>query len=285
MEGVPEKCSVCSTPIHSGARCLACGAVYGEDNRCPHCRALAGVRYAAQSRGYRCVSCNGARERKPGTTVFGKDPEASGIPGDGGSATSAPMRAPVPATSTPAAVTAQRGASTASRIFGATLLACGVLAGAASAIFVPGIGGVALAAALGGVLGGAGIFAMRAGAKGNADADAKVDTQRELALLDIAERHHGVLTVTDAARGLGISMEEADALLTRLADGSRVLAEITVDGRVEYVFREIRMRALEKGDAPKVRVEEEVYQAAQERLREEAEEEAEPATPPREMER
>ena len=238
----PTHCAVCSSAIPPSAdRCIACGAVWGEDNRCPRCHALAGVRPVGD--GYRCLACNAPRDRLPGTTVFG----------------------------TPGASTGKaRGRGL--RLFGALTLGFGVALAAVSAALLPGALGVAAAVLLGGTGAAVGGLALRAGAKASAGAPAA----RERQLLALARRADGVLTVTEAAEGLGVSLAEADAALTAMADGSRVVAELTDDGRVEFVFRELRVAALGEGTAPlRVRVrdaEAEVHAAARARLREEEEE-------------
>ncbi|MBX3249232.1 MAG: zinc ribbon domain-containing protein, partial [Myxococcales bacterium] len=57
MSETPKNCSVCGTAVAPGAvRCVACGAVFGEDNRCPHCHALAAVQATSDGR-YACLAC------------------------------------------------------------------------------------------------------------------------------------------------------------------------------------------------------------------------------------
>ena len=207
----PANCAVCGTAIPPTAdRCIACGAVWGEDNRCPNCHALAGVRPAGD--GYRCLACNAPRDRLPGTTVFGEPMCGAGAMARG------------------------RGL----RLFGALTLGFGVALAAVSAALLPGALGVAAAVLFGGSGAAIGGLALRAGAKASAGAPAA----RERRILALARRSGGVLTVTDAAEGLGVPLAEADAALTAMADGSRVIAELTEDGRVEFVFRELRVEAL-----------------------------------------
>lgn len=78
-------------------------------------------------------------------------------------------------------------------------------------------------------------------------------TERALLAAATAATDHA-LTATEAARALGIGVEEADKALTAMADGSRVSAEIDDQGIVRYEFRELRLALLEaRGE--KVRVE------------------------------
>ncbi|MEM1418728.1 MAG: hypothetical protein AAGH15_27785, partial [Myxococcota bacterium] len=132
----PTSCAVCGTAIPPSAdRCIACGAVWGEDNRCPRCHALAGVRPAGD--GYRCLACNAPRDRLPGTTVFGQ-------PSVGVSAGAA-----------------GRGL----RILGSLTLGAGVVLAALAAAVLPGTLGFIGAVVLGGAGVGLGGLALRAGAR------------------------------------------------------------------------------------------------------------------------
>lgn len=54
------RCRACDAALPPGAStCSQCGAVYGEENRCPHCRVVAGVDVAAGIG--RCRVCGGPR--------------------------------------------------------------------------------------------------------------------------------------------------------------------------------------------------------------------------------
>jgi predicted amidophosphoribosyltransferase len=58
---IPARCPVCSTEIPPGRnRCHGCGKVFGEDNRCPHCLAVAPVLRTGQ--GAICSACSKPRE-------------------------------------------------------------------------------------------------------------------------------------------------------------------------------------------------------------------------------
>ncbi|MEZ4246661.1 MAG: hypothetical protein R3B99_00245 [Polyangiales bacterium] len=260
MSDAPTHCAVCSTAIPPGApRCIACGAVWGEDNRCPHCYALAAIQATGDGR-YACMACGKPRAAKPNTTIVGglsplaapvvEEPAARRA-GDG------PVVAPV---SVASPTLARRGASTGLRLAGIFGIAGGVLAATAAAMIVPGVGGLAIAAILGSLGVGLGAWGIRAGSAGDERHAQRVDTQVELAILQLAEQKKGVLTVTDVARGLGLSAADADAALSAMADGSRVSAELTPDGLVRYVFRELRTLQGEAADeggvvVPRVRVE------------------------------
>ena len=72
----------------------------------------------------------------------------------------------------------------------------------------------------------------------------------ELEMLALAEKWGGSLYATDAARSLKISVAEAEARLTAMADGARVVAEVTPEGLLRFDFRELRARS----PGPSVRI-------------------------------
>ena len=87
---------------------------------------------------------------------------------------------------------------------------------------------------------GLGALGLKAGAKQSGVADLKQQAQREREVLDLAEKSNGDLTATETARALGVTIEEADRMLTEMADGSRIAVDVDTDGIVHYVFRELR---------------------------------------------
>lgn len=226
------------------------------------------------------MACGKPREAKPGTTIFesaspfpigGRQPVQAQAP-QATARSGAPARAATaPVAASPAA---PRGKAAGLRFLGIMSIAGGVLVGAIGAVLLPGVGGIIAAAALGAVGVGIGGFSLRAASRSADEADRRTDTQRELALLRLAEQHEGVLTVTDAARGLGISIAEADEALTAMADGSRIWAEVTPDGFVQYTFREMqarqgpRVRVEGADDAPPTSEEEQALAELEEELRE-----------------
>lgn len=221
MADSPTHCPTCSALLPSGAtRCPACGSVWGEANRCPHCHAIAAVRPAAE--GYLCVACGKPRDAGPGTTIFEHLDKESAAPN-------------------------LKGARSAGlRTFGILSIAGGVLGAALAAAFLPGALAIVAAIAIGGAGVALGGLSLRSASRGASDT-----TATELAIFRLAEKSGGALSVTDVARGLRISVEEADGALTALADGSRVWAEVTPEGLVRYVFRELDSSK----DGVKVRVE------------------------------
>src|SRR5690242_8851283 len=105
------------------------------------------------------------------------------------------------------------------RLLGALLVGAGVLAAAAAAILVPGAAGIALAVLAGGAGVGLGALSLRTGARAGAHADRRERTERELAVLSLAEKSEGDLTTTETARALSMGLEETEQLLTAMADG------------------------------------------------------------------
>lgn len=56
-----RKCRVCGSSLRERMlRCAACGAVHGENYRCPHCKAGADLEAAGDDR-FRCAACGGPR--------------------------------------------------------------------------------------------------------------------------------------------------------------------------------------------------------------------------------
>ena len=252
----PEHCAVCSTAIPPSVdRCIACGAVWGEDNRCPHCHGLAAIRPTDD--GYACLACGKPREKKPKTTVVGSGGGFGGtVPGGD-------------------RVVAARGASIGLRLFGIVSVAGGIAAAAAIvALAGTGFGALLAATAIGGLGVGIGALSMRAGSRASSHADDVGASAREQAILKLAEKKGFELTVTDLVQELGYSAAQADAALSRMADGSRVSAEVTTDGRVKYVFRELQSLQVTGGSAA-VRARVDVGAPQQEAVYEEAMEEVE----------
>lgn len=249
MANAPDACPSCGTAVPPGrTRCPGCGKVFGEDNRCPSCHAVSAV-YAAGA-GYVCAACSAPRERLPDTVVLeggggvrlpsSRRPPAQAAVGAGAAAL-APRTAQV----------ATRGASTGLRLAGFGAIGLGVFAAVALGLLVPGATGLVLAAVLGGGFVAAGAGGLWAGARAGERADERASANRELAILTLAEKSGGDLTATEVARGLGLSLQDADDSLTAMADGSRITVEVDPEGVVHYVFREL---APDEAGAPRLRI-------------------------------
>jgi hypothetical protein len=198
--------------------------------------------------GYVCAACNAPRDVKPGTVILAGPtvlPRPSLLP----KAAREPQRAGT--SLPPVRAVAARGKSGALRFFGIGAIGVGIFSATVLAVFIPGVGGIAAAAAMGALWTGLGVLGLRAASRAGADADKHETTARELAILELAEKSDGDLTATEVARGLGIGMSEADASLSRMADGTHVTVEVDPEGVVHYVFRELRKRP---SGTPRVRV-------------------------------
>jgi hypothetical protein len=195
----------------------------GEENRCPRCQAIAGVR--PEGAGYVCVACGKPRSATPDTTVLHQA-----------------------GTALPAGFA--RGTALGLRALGVASVAGGIIAAGLSLAVLPGGWGWGLALLLGGAGVGVGVLSLWAASRARNRAKGVQREARETATLEAARRHGGVLTATTLARELAIGVDEADRTLTAMADGSRVSVEVTDDGFVEYEFRELR-----RGERPRVRVE------------------------------
>ncbi len=221
MEGVPDKCPTCSTKLKVGAlRCPGCGRVFGEDNRCPHCHAIAAVK--PRGEGFVCMACGKPREHLPLTTVLGDDDARASL---------VPTGAPV-----------AKAATSGLRLFGVIGISGGVL-GAALATLVFGTTPVGIAIAIAVALAGAvvGASALRRAAGRDEAQTGRERRAAELRITALAEKHGGDLTATTVAQAFRITTEEADAALTRLADGTRVTVEIDENvGVIHYVFHEVQ---------------------------------------------
>lgn len=214
LSAAPSACSVCGTAIPAGAtRCPGCGAVFGEANRCPHCHAIAAVRPTKD--GLVCMACGKPRSGGPGVTVF-EQPEKG-----------------------------KRKFRLGRLAFGAALSVGGVLASVL-------IGGTV------GTLAGVGMLVVGLGTMGltlarGTQEEGALGAALEQRIIKLAEKNAGVLYVSDVAEGLHVTSERADEILTAMADGTRVMADVTADGLMVYEFREITERRLATG-GPRVRV-------------------------------
>ncbi|MFO0693040.1 MAG: zinc ribbon domain-containing protein [Polyangiales bacterium] len=222
----PSNCTACGTAIPAGSfRCPGCGRVFGDDNRCPSCQAIAAV--APSGNGFVCVACRAPRERLPGTVVV-PDSGLSGLPAKH-----------LPSVKSAAAT----GTAWGFRVLGFLSVTAGAISAIATVLLGHGPLALGLAATIGffGLTAGGLFFAFgeRLAGQGRQQAAAGL----ELRILALAEKHQGELYATDVARAFGISSATAEAELGKLADGSRVVAEVTPDGLVKYCFRELAARA------------------------------------------
>ena len=213
---IPANCTACHTAIPDGAtQCPGCGKVYGEDNRCQRCHAVAPVKVAGPI--YRCVACGAERQRLPGTVVIGGGSALAGGPSMSG----------------------EKANALGFRVFGAITLAGGL--GVAALLFavIPGTAGVVLAGVAGITAIALGGGALGASRRASSRANNALRVTKEHKILQLAEENGGYLTATQLARALSMGVREADALLTEMSDGLRVQVEVTSDGILQYHFAEV----------------------------------------------
>jgi hypothetical protein len=228
MSPLPERCPTCGTGIPVGAvRCPGCGRVFGEDNRCPHCHAIAAVR-SGGSGTYLCVACGKPRLRKPGTTLLGEEHSRSSL--------------------------APRDVSNegrALRAAGAFTVGGGVLGAAlATALLGTGLPGLAFAAIVGTASMLLALALFRRASVADREGRARSEESAAARVRAAAARLGGDVTAAQLAELLGVRAEEADRVLTSMADGTNVTVEVdTETGTVHYVFPEL------VAARPKVRVE------------------------------
>lgn len=129
--------------------------------------------------------------------------------------------------------------TTALRAFGITTLGVAVLVGTLIAAVAPGVSGIAMALAIAGVLVAVGVLSLRGASGEKRRAERESRKKHQAAILDLAERSGGIVTVTEVARALGLSLEDAEAELNAMVDGLRVNMEVSPEGLVRYEFREL----------------------------------------------
>ena len=84
--------------------------------------------------------------------------------------------------------------------------------------------------------GGLGLWESRRFGRRAAELEAAISEQR---LQQLAAQHGGALRAEDVAEGLSITRSEAEELLDRRVDEIRVSMQVTEEGEIRYVFREL----------------------------------------------
>ena len=202
-------CPACgaSTFDPSTGACSRCGYAAGEANRCPHCKAVARI----EGTGERavCAVCGGPRI----------------VANHGGEAARA-------------ALVEQRRQLEVARITSAVTLLQATFAVLVTlvALVVPPstiVGAVAAFVLAAGPL----LLALRSRSRaGRARAQAKDASARawQAAAEDVAARRAGGITARELAKTLGLTIEEADRLLTALAVHDRTRVDVGDDAEVRY---------------------------------------------------
>ena len=144
---------------------------------------------------------------------------------------------------------AARGWSTGLFIAGVAALGAGVLVGGIVAAATGSAAGLTVAAIIAGggvATGGLSLWESRRFDRRAKDLERTISEQRLFAL---AEEQGGTLRVVDVARRMRVASKDAEALLDSLVDEVRVSMQVTDEGEIDYVFRELSL-----GEAPRVRV-------------------------------
>lgn len=142
-----------------------------------------------------------------------------------------------------------RGWSLGFYIAGIAALGAGLLVGGIVAAATGSAAGLTVAAIIGGAglgTGGLGLWESRRFRRRAERLEQSVSEQR---LYSLAEKHVGVLRVSDVARDFRLMSSEAEELLDHLVDEVRVSMRVTDDGEIHYVFLELADEA-----PPRVRV-------------------------------
>jgi hypothetical protein len=152
-----------------------------------------------------------------------------------------------------------RGWSTGLYVAGIAALGAGLLVGGIVALATGSVGGLtaaAVIAAMGVATGGLSLWESR---RFSERAKHLAQTVSEQRLFALAAQHGGTLRVGDVVLGLRMTSAEAEAVLDGLVDEVRVSMQVSEEGDLRYVFRE-----LSEGAGPRVRVAVEEREAVEE---------------------
>ena len=117
---------------------------------------------------------------------------------------------------------------------GAGVLVAGVVAAATGT--AAGLGVAAIIGGAGALTGGLGLWESRRFGRRADQLEAAISEQRLQAL---AVQHGGALRAADVAEGLSITRAEAEELLDQMVDEVRVSMQVTDEGELRYLFREL----------------------------------------------
>jgi len=132
-----------------------------------------------------------------------------------------------------------RGWSLGFYIAGVAALGAGLLVGGIVALATGSAAGLSVAAIIGGAgvgTGGLGLWESRRFRRRAEELERTVSERR---LYELAEQHGGRVRAVDVARSLQIMTSEAEELLDHLVDEVNVSMQVTDDGEIQYVFREL----------------------------------------------
>jgi nitrogen fixation-related uncharacterized protein len=99
-----------------------------------------------------------------------------------------------------------------------------------------------VAVAIGSVIGAGGTATFWWGMKAKQEVDRVLAARTQRRVLMLATEKGGVLTVTDVAASLNMSLDRAEELMNSMDDGFRVRSDITEQGIIVYEFPEVLHR-------------------------------------------
>jgi hypothetical protein len=132
-----------------------------------------------------------------------------------------------------------RGWSIGFSIAGIAALGAGLLIGGIVAVATATPAGLSVAAVVAGAGIATGGLSLWESRRFSQRAELLQSTISEHRLFALAEARGGILRVVDVARELTVMSEEAEALLDGLVDELRVSMQVTDEGEIQYVFREL----------------------------------------------
>ena len=132
-----------------------------------------------------------------------------------------------------------RGWSLGLYIAGIAALGVGVLVGGIVAAATSSTAGLTVAAVIAGAGIATGALGLWESRRFSGRANRLERTVSEHRVFALADENGGVLQVVDVARGLRLMSADAEALLDALVDEVRVSMQVTDDGEIRYVFREL----------------------------------------------
>ena len=132
-----------------------------------------------------------------------------------------------------------RGWSLGFYIAGVAALGAGLLVGGIVALATGSAAGLSVAAIIAGAGVGTGGLGLWESRRFRRRAEELEKTVSERRLYELAEQHGGRVRAVDVARAFHIMTSEAEELLDHLVDEVHVSMQVTDDGEIHYVFREL----------------------------------------------
>lgn len=215
-------CPGCAKPLPNDAtRCPSCGLALGEHQRCPHCRAVAGVEPSEQAR-FVCAVCGGVRIPIEDAAIA-RSPEQLDL-----------LRR----------ATAARSATAIWSVIAIVVGAFGVFSVLVLWLVIsfahpPALASVVAALAVLVPFAFAG-FSWRRARLGAVEFGPTLEKAWIAAAADVARARGGELDAAELAKVTRIAERDADRLLARMSAESLLLSSVTTDGGLKYTLVESR---------------------------------------------